>query len=846
MKKHTLRTLRLSLAPLFLSLLPASAGLVVNPSFEFNYNPAWPHYATGEFPVDTWSGASGINLNEGPFHNTGTAVPDQSYVGFKQGSGDVTQFLSGLDPTKRYWVQYFYDARAGSLFDLSVTWDGEPIDTVAAVQPSVNQLYRFRNAVLQPTSDSGSLGFRTAVTGDSTLLLDAVCLVQRDEGEVVLQNPGFEASGDVADPGLLAQIAGWTVTGNVGVNSSAGPFANNGTIPEQDHALFIQQAGMISQTVKGLIPGQNYAISFRCNARTGNTPHLLFAINSNGNSTVLYDQNVTPVGGAAAYRTVNASFLADSDTAELVFEQTVADGDQTVLLDDIHMKGQALAPLPDLIVGPASIELAPETTGMVSVTVSGERLERGACVVRLRSSNTGVADFENVDAGGGIDLTFDAGMPTTTLTAEIKGFVRGVSNIVVEDNGGHDGVQGTIRIDVVNSFVRNASFEGSGPPPGVGYGAFVGWSQSNLGGSGLNTAGMPFASGTVIPDRGQAAFFQGANLLTQTIYGLNPGTTYQLQFHYNARNCCGGIPSLIAMIDGVEIANIPEIQPVAGPFYFHQASFVPAAGAESVELSFKFDVTGGDGSALLDAVNIVERPSSDVLVINPSFEASGIAPGVGYLNGSAIAGWTMLGGYGVNVDERGPFTDNGIAAAQDRVLFMQNNASAAQQITGLTAGEDYTLTFLMNARNGDASGGTPFEIYIDGLLVEEGFQDPVGAGQPYTQKSYTFKAASELADIQIKCVPPGVEDQTLLIDDVRVTAASAAAAVQLTATSLAGNSVVLKWPASSDPTLVLMSSTSMTAGSWTNVSTPPDVIGGFNTVVEPYSGTRKFYALFKP
>ena len=76
------RTRLLLAASLGAGLAAVSArgdAFVRNPSFESNYNETWPHYS----PVDEWPGASGVNDGTGPFHNTGTPVPDRDRIGFK-------------------------------------------------------------------------------------------------------------------------------------------------------------------------------------------------------------------------------------------------------------------------------------------------------------------------------------------------------------------------------------------------------------------------------------------------------------------------------------------------------------------------------------------------------------------------------------------------------------------------------------------------------------------------------------------------------------------------------------------------------------------------------------------
>jgi hypothetical protein len=187
------------------------------------------------------------------------------------------------------------------------------------------------------------LEFATASFGDATALLDAVSIVQRDTGEVVLQNPSFEASGVVGFPGYIQpnKIAGWTSTGNYGVNvSGVGPFADNGRNRDQDNVLFIQgQDSSSSQLVTGLTPGQIYTLAYDYNARGGNTPTLKVTIGS----VTAQDEAVSPVGGTNPYHRRTFSFVAEADSALLKFTQTAA-GDQTVLIDNVSVRVGGSAP----------------------------------------------------------------------------------------------------------------------------------------------------------------------------------------------------------------------------------------------------------------------------------------------------------------------------------------------------------------------------------------------------------------------------------------------------------------------------------------------------------------------
>jgi hypothetical protein len=109
-----------------------------------------------------------------------------------------------------------------------------------------------------------------------------------------------------------------------------------------------------------------------------------------------------------------------------------------------------------------------------------------------------------------------------------------------------------------------------------------------------------------------AAFLQGTASLTQTIAGFNVGSTYQLDFDYNSRNCCGDFPMLLVTLgvgfysDGDPNSNQPNgIQPVdstwvhTDPWYHGSFQFI--ADQTSLDLVISSQtVNGGDGTALID------------------------------------------------------------------------------------------------------------------------------------------------------------------------------------------------------------------------------------------------------
>lgn len=750
------------------SLSAFGQAFVRNPSFESNWNEVWPHYG----PVDEWAGASGVNdllLDPGgPFHNAGTPVPDRVRVGFKQGNGDVTQIIYGLTPGATYWVQFFYDGRrgGGASQALKVKFDDTVIADIPTIRPSDGPYY-FHSAVFSPASDFGTLTFSHTVNGDRTLLLDAVTIVERGPNDVVLRNPSFEASGTIPDVGLLDNLAGWTQTGLVGVDDGSAGYANTGTIPDQELVAFILGEGSLAQTIEGLIVGNDYEIQVHVNASAGTAPRLQIRVGD----TVVTDEAVAP----GAYRLVSKKFKATATSAELVLAQTRAGGD-TLLLDNVRLLGTVKPPLPPMTFAPLASETGPEQLLPHTLTIPAAALDEGPVTIRLASSNPNVARLEGAAADNTLSLTFTPG-GATTREFTVRTLRRGTVVINVLE-AARIPVQLTPLVNVSSSLVKNPSFEANAVPDFPGYGPILAW--QGTGQTGLNASDIastpagPFGDNGLVPDRQQVAFIQGNGTLAQEINDLEPGRHYWLQFRYNARACCGErTHHLRVRFAGTQLAEFLDLTPVGDlgetEYYFANVPFTPAASSGLLE--FVHEVVSGDASVVLDAVNIVPRAADEIVIQNPSFEASGSPPGVGYLNPFRLAGWTGgPGGYGINVNGEGPFTDNGWVPDQDRAGFVQAGGTGmAQNITGLTPGAPYTLVLGLNARN--CCGGTPVArvSFADEVLFEQ-LVSPVGGLNPYPALYLPFTAAGSegVLRLEISGAEPAGSDVSLLFDDVHL------------------------------------------------------------------------------
>ena len=321
--------------------------------------------------------------------------------------------------------------------------------------------------------------------------------------------------------------------------------------------------------------------------------------------------------------------------------------------------------------------------------------------------------------------------------------------------------------------IANPSFQADVFPTYPGYRGgsnpanITGWAAT--GGAGINGtdigAGVPFADNGVIPDNTRLAFIQGTGSLAQTLSGFEVGQRYWFQVFFNARNCCGDIPVVSVSIGAQALLTEQPLSPVGGtsPWSFVNVPWTAASAAALLTVS-THTAAGGDGTLVVDAVAMVKRDATNVVIANPSFEASGTGlAGSGYL--TSIAGWTLAstGGQAAINASGGVFLDNGTVPDGSNVLVLQNTIVAQQALVGLTTGQGYRLRLFYNGRN---AGNDPhFKVTIDGQTALDAFVPPVGAGQPYNLLTFDFTASAASAVLVLQNLGNGA-DSSVFIDNV--------------------------------------------------------------------------------
>ncbi len=164
---------------------PSLSSLIANPGFEtpvistYQYNPAGGSWT---FAAQSGTNGSGITANKSAFNSGNPNAPEGSQVAFLQGTGSISQDLTGLVAGAIYQVT-FSAAQRNNVYGQQVgqTWqlrlDGTPVGNYAPPQ-SAQSYTDYTATFTAPTGTSHTLAFVGTNTngGDNTVFLDNVRL----------------------------------------------------------------------------------------------------------------------------------------------------------------------------------------------------------------------------------------------------------------------------------------------------------------------------------------------------------------------------------------------------------------------------------------------------------------------------------------------------------------------------------------------------------------------------------------------------------------------------------------------------------------------------------------------
>ncbi|MEI7935651.1 MAG: hypothetical protein WCK27_03090 [Verrucomicrobiota bacterium] len=330
-------------------------------------------------------------------------------------------------------------------------------------------------------------------------------------------------------------------------------------------------------------------------------------------------------------------------------------------------------------------------------------------------------------------------------------------------------------------------------------GVYFGWTPStNAIGINEATNGPYWDNGGAV-DGTYVGYIQGLGgyfgALSQTNSGFQVGATYWIQFFANARQTNGITPlafatnPVVAVIETASTAGtsalvsglkIPysDVLGTAGtgnPFTFINVTFTAGAANGVLTIEKRSPTPSGKSALLLDGFSIIRRTTNDIVVANPSFEASGMGQTPpGYM--PVVAGWTKAGGGNLAISQQGgAFADNGAVPDGGNVLALQcsltDPVGVSQALHGLIPGATYWLTLYLNGRAVDPAGGYTnlASVTIDGQTAYRGPVAPSGPANsldPFLFVSFSFVASA--ADVTVSIENQAQDSSTLLVDNLRV------------------------------------------------------------------------------
>jgi hypothetical protein len=741
---------------------------VANPSFEEGALPASPGYET----IPSWNqNAANLGVNDatGPFWDNGN-LPDTARVAFIQENGIPAGLLyqtqTGFVVGQNYWIQVFVNARSGGdTPDLSIAHTASPSGTTPLlVSQNITPVgtgnpFTLVNVPFTASAASGDLYFeKTAHTGgDATLLLDGISIIARSTNDIVIANPSFEASGTgQGGVGVVGAVAGWNLSGPGGppiIGQAGTPYLSNSEgVPDGNNVLVIQGVCDYSQTLHGLTVGELYRLTLYVNGRSGPQPTALVTIDGK----TAFNAPVPQLGSSPYY------FISYDFTASAT-DVTLSIGNQTgnsFFVDNVRVYRLAQTP-------PTVLNQPVNQTNYAGGSLALVAVIDGFPAPRLQWKHDGVA----VPDGTNLTLTLN-----NLQSADAGSYVLYATNAVGWTNTSAAMV--TLlptppdSINVVNPSFEDSSYTNTDWPH---YGVAAGWAASTAV-VGVNDATGPFWDNGNVPDTEQVAFIQNDGIMGQHQSGFQPGKLYWIQVFANAR-VDADTPDLsvyhsASTLGGAPILVNQNIVPVGAgnPFVFVNVPFT--AAATSGDFNFQklahggpADNNGGMATLLLDGISIIRRTTNDIVIANPSFEASGTNqtfPGAI----AALAGWQHAGVNVVIVNQAGgPYLDNGTIPDGLNVLVLQDDSGVSQTLHGLTPGQTYRLTLYVNSRSAEPAPATAL-ITIDGNTVLNEPVSQVGGNNPYHFITFDFSASA--ADVDLSIANQFIEHSSLLVDNVRV------------------------------------------------------------------------------
>jgi len=607
-----------------------------------------------------------------------------------------------------------------------------------------------------------------------------------------IPNPSFEADTFTVYPGYISlntPITGWTADpqDKAGLNPASGsPFADNGTIPNGNNVAFIQWSDFgttLSTTVSGLTAGTTYKVTFRENARNGQTPNLRVSIDG----VELLAMTTYSAGGANTYWHVAFEFTASATSHTLAVLNDAA-SDNTVLVDDFKIAPSTDSWSVAAWVGDADsgVEASYFYTHAYNFGSATGAEINGVTFTGAPGANPSVAGqfsttwLGNVSNGDANSVTAAGESSAALATDFVYGGTISAGNFqsvtISGLTAGTECVATLYTMGWENPDLANR------------------WATFSVGDDHLTiNQDQNFNDGGLVISHRYTADASGS--VTLKFIPINPNNMSIHIYGFSNREAVSRFvaPVITSQPQNVTVAlSQPATFSVTAngiPAPTYQWRFKGGNLAAATEASHTIPAVSGahagDYAVVLansmgSVTSVVARLTVGLPMTNPSFEEDLFTMSPGYVSGnSPITGWEALGGHGLNPANGSPFADNGTIPHGNQVAFMQADGALSQTVAGLTPGAEYYVHYYENART--VVTVPSLEVQVGGnAIVPARAVTPVGSGSYHEIFSEVFAAtAADLALSFIKSNPQG-GDSTALIDNVAIVPVAAGTAPTVT------------------------------------------------------------------
>jgi hypothetical protein len=188
------------------------------------------------------------------------------------------------------------------------------------------------------------------------------------------------------------------------------------------------------------------------------------------------------------------------------------------------------------------------------------------------------------------------------------------------------------------------------------------------------------------------------------------------------------------------------------------------------------------------SINQVPAASQNMLVLNPTinnlvqdsdFETPALGTGNFTYNTSGSS-WTFAGGSGISGNDSGFTNSNSNAPVGSQVAFIQTTGVMSQTISGLVAGQLYTLSFYAAQRGWDFKPSITYQTFNVTLGDQTLAANVNPVSTSYQLLTYSFTSTSSGSQtLTFTGLDPTNQDETVFLDQVSITPAVAITAKNL-------------------------------------------------------------------